>query len=242
MKIPVCVLTIVILHVFIVHGKKRIELIKKWGFGDNISPISDSISQKQTEKNIVITSSGRGNNTTTTGHNTNDDENQQQSGRQVEIDVDDEDLFSKTFVELYEIGVEAYLENNWRDCIVFLEAALHEYHIYRQTIINCRMECWFESQRTTPLMANVNVDNLQFYDNIVQRTLCLGKCHNRYLHKQYLPPFYLHKIYRERFQSMLPYEYLQLCYYKVRIFVLTDTDIDRENDLNLIELRDGSKL
>lgn len=129
-------------------------------------------------------------------------------------DNDDDSLFSRTFIELWEMGVQAYLENNWRDCSAFLEAAVHEFTNYRQAVINCRLECWFEQAHVAPLGTG-NMENLQFFDKLVQRAICLGKCHNRLLQKQYLPPFYLPQAYRERFMRQRPYEYLQLCYYKV---------------------------
>lgn len=127
---------------------------------------------------------------------------------------DDDELYSKTFIELYNIGVEAYLENNWRDCITFLETALHEFRVYRHGLINCRIQCLFEWERTTPFF-ETNLEQIQFFDLTTRRALCLGKCHNKLLRKQYLPPFYLQRTYRERFLSRKPYEYLQLCYYKV---------------------------
>lgn len=127
---------------------------------------------------------------------------------------DDDELYGRTFVELYDIGVEAYLENNWRDCITYLETAVHEFRVYRHALINCRVQCTFELERTEPYFDS-NIEQMQFYDLITRRALCLGKCHNKLLRKQYLPPFYLHRSYRERFINKKPYEYLQLCYYKV---------------------------
>lgn len=127
---------------------------------------------------------------------------------------DDDELYSKTFTELYDIGVEAYLENNWRDCITYLETALHEFRVYRHGLINCRIQCLFELERTSPFF-DTNIEQMQFFDLTTRRALCLGKCHNKLLRKQYLPPFYLQRSYRERFVNRRPYEYLQLCYYKV---------------------------
>lgn len=123
-------------------------------------------------------------------------------------------LYNKPFTNLYDIGVQAYLENNWNDCIVYLELAIHEFKVYRQGAINCRLQCQYQNDREEPFY-QVTTDGLQFFDLILKRTVCLNSCYKKVLKQQYLPPFFVSQYYFERFLSMRPYEYIQLCYYRV---------------------------
>uniref|UniRef100_A0A336MXH3 CSON006395 protein n=1 Tax=Culicoides sonorensis TaxID=179676 RepID=A0A336MXH3_CULSO len=123
-------------------------------------------------------------------------------------------LYSKPFTQLYDIGVQAYLENNWNECIVFLEIAVHEFKVYKQGIVNCRLQCKYENDREEPFYDTPTTGELQFFDLMLKRTVCLSKCYRTALKQQYLPPFYLSQYYFERFLNMRPYEYLQLCYYR----------------------------
>ncbi|XP_063703421.1 prolyl 3-hydroxylase 1-like [Culicoides brevitarsis] len=122
-------------------------------------------------------------------------------------------LYRMPFTELYDIGVGAYLENNWNDCIVYLEIAVHEFKVYRQAVVNCRLQCAYQSEREEPFY-DVKSDNLQFYDLMLKRTFCLNSCYKKVLKPQYLPPFFVSQYYFERFNNLRPYEYLQLCYYR----------------------------
>lgn len=129
-------------------------------------------------------------------------------------DSNENELFSKTFIILYEMGVQSYLENNWDDCITFLELAQHEFKVYQQGTVNCRLQCWFESERATPFF-ETKIEWLNFYDLILKRTVCLNTCKNKVLKEKYLPPFQLPYFYRQKFLNKNIYEYLQLCYYRV---------------------------
>lgn len=125
-----------------------------------------------------------------------------------------ESLYRKPFTQLYDIGVSAYLENNWNDCIVHLELAMHEFKVYRQGTVNCRLHCAYQNDLEEPFY-QVSTDGLQFFDLMLKRTVCLSNCYKKTLKSQYLPPFFVSQYYFERFLSMRPYEYLQLCYYRV---------------------------
>lgn len=125
-----------------------------------------------------------------------------------------ESLYDQPFTKLYDRGVQAYLENNWNDCIVYLEIAVHEFKVYRQGTINCRLQCQYQNEREEPFY-QVTTDGLQFFDLILKRTVCLNSCYKKALKQQYFAPFFVSQYYFERFLSMRPYEYLQLCYYRV---------------------------
>lgn len=183
----------------------------------------NTINMKDNDKLSVVKTIKAGDGDGDTSQNKNNNENKSKlawDARQNDEsspNVEDEpydSLYTKPFTELYDIGVQAYLENNWNDCIVYLELSMHEFKVYRQGIINCRLQCQYKNEREEPFY-EVATDGLQFYDLILKRTVCLNNCYKNVLKRQYLPPFFVTQYYFERFLNMRPYEYLQLCYYKV---------------------------
>ena len=46
-----------------------------------------------------------------------------------------------TFEEWYEIGKEAYLENNWEKCVENIEKSLETYHTHIKVILTCGHLC-----------------------------------------------------------------------------------------------------
>jgi leucine proline-enriched proteoglycan (leprecan) len=61
-------------------------------------------------------------------------------------------------------------------------------------------------------MGPKNIDDLQFFEKLIRKTLCLLKCgkHNPKDGLNGLPKSIL-----KEFEDLKPYEYLQLCYYQV---------------------------
>jgi hypothetical protein len=125
--------------------------------------------------------------------------------------VSSETGIQKTCDVLYHEGIEAYLEERWQDCIDNLEHALSGYRLLKQTDVNCRLKCHSEADGT-PLMGQINIEDLQFFEKLVRKTLCLLKCskHNPKGGLNGLP-----KDVEREFEDLKPYEYLQLCYYQV---------------------------
>jgi hypothetical protein len=113
---------------------------------------------------------------------------------------------------LYRDGIEAYLEEKWQDCIDNLEHALSGYRTLKQITVNCRIKCHAEADESRTLMGPRNIDDLQFFEKMVRKTLCLLKCsrHNPKGGLNGLP-----KDVEKEFEDLKPYEYLQLCYYQV---------------------------
>ncbi|XP_021914351.1 prolyl 3-hydroxylase 1-like isoform X2 [Zootermopsis nevadensis] len=112
---------------------------------------------------------------------------------------------------LYRDGVEAYLEERWQDCIDNFERALSVYRTLKQATVNCRIKCHEEGDESRTLIAQKNIDDLQFFEKTVRQTLCLLKCgrHNPKGGLNGLP-----KDVQKEFEVLKPYEYLQLCYYQ----------------------------
>ncbi|XP_053671715.1 cartilage-associated protein-like [Anopheles nili] len=123
-----------------------------------------------------------------------------------------------SFLEQYEQGVQAYLSNEWEDCVYFLERALEGYRTYYESVANCRIECEYAARDVKhrgDFLHGTNVDNLQHYELILRRTLCLSKCARKYAIYRYLPfseDFDGH--YMDIFQELKTYPYLYACYVK----------------------------
>jgi hypothetical protein len=119
----------------------------------------------------------------------------------------------KTCNALYRQGIEAYLEERWQDCIDNLERALSSYRLLKQKTVNCRLMCRAEVDESSALMSAKNIDDLQFFEKMIRKTLCLIKCnkHNPKDGMNGLPKSTI-----KEFEDLKPYEYLQLCYYQVR--------------------------
>ncbi|KFB35449.1 AGAP003898-PA-like protein [Anopheles sinensis] len=141
-----------------------------------------------------------------------------------EEDPGDRPHDGSSFIDQYEAGVQAYLGNEWEDCVYFLERALEGYRTYYESVANCRLECEYAARdvrnRGDFLHAS-NVDNLQHYELILRRTLCLSKCARKYAIYRYLPfseDFDGH--YMAIFQEQKAYPYLYACYTKTNQITL----------------------
>lgn len=120
----------------------------------------------------------------------------------------------KTFIDLYQDGVRSYLANDWDSCINDLENSLSGYRDYYQATASCRTECDYAGQRTEPLFPG-NVENLHVFEAMVRKTACMVKC-KRLLLPTLVDYFFMDKWSQDIFRTRKPYEYLQLCYFKVK--------------------------
>lgn len=121
---------------------------------------------------------------------------------------------SESCVQLFEHGVEAYLENRFEDCVTNFEKSLDKYHAYRKRLVNCRLKCKNEAEMSEPLY-HVDVENLAFYEKKVRQTLCLIKCEND--SPEITENYNVNNEIEKLFEEHKPYEYLHLCYYQVCI-------------------------
>lgn len=145
----------------------------------------------------------------------------------------------KTFLDLYHDGVSAYVAKDWPGCVHNLSLAISGYRDYYSATASCRIKCSGVARQVPPFFED-DVDDLQYYESVVRRTLCLVKC------KQLLLPslpdfFHMNQWSKEVFQTGKPYTYLQMCFYKVNlifkirkickfIFLLTFLQTDRMLD------------
>ncbi|CAH1103258.1 unnamed protein product [Psylliodes chrysocephalus] len=118
---------------------------------------------------------------------------------------------TETSVQLYEKGVEAYLENRWADCVVYFEKALGKYRKYRKKVQSCRLKCKNEAEFSEPLYP-VDNDNLLFFERAIRQTLCIMECEND--DPEILENYIVNMETGNLFEEQRPYEYLHICYFQ----------------------------
>jgi len=117
----------------------------------------------------------------------------------------------KNFQELYEEGREAYLENNYGECVKLFEAALRDYKHYTKVLVDCKSKCKESLKGGSQL--ELESPDMKHYHQMIQETLCNMKCKLRALPKSRSET--IRDDIRTFFEERKPYDFLQLCYYQV---------------------------
>ena len=124
------------------------------------------------------------------------------------VGTEEKEIDGKNFEELYAVGTRSYLDNDWNNCIKYLEKSLEKYKHYQKSLIRCKLKC-SDLGKTLKHSFEKDVEDLHFYEKMLKTTLCLLKsCDHLKLD--------IHKDVLKSFNERAPYEYLNLCYYKVR--------------------------
>ncbi|KRT79626.1 hypothetical protein AMK59_7679 [Oryctes borbonicus] len=114
---------------------------------------------------------------------------------------------------LYEKGVEAYLDNNYNNCVKYFEAAVEKYRIYIKTLQNCRIQCKENVSEDRPLYTD-NLEDLHFFEKTLKNTLCILKCRKE--HGNVFGLYNINKETEKLFEDRKPYEYLHICYFQTK--------------------------
>lgn len=122
---------------------------------------------------------------------------------------------NETCAILYEKGAEAYLENNFKDCVRYFEVAIEKYRLYTKTLQNCRIQCKEDVSEGRPLYSD-DIEDLHFFEKTIKNTLCIVKCRND--HSNVFGVYNINKETEELFENRKPYEYLHICYFQVNLF------------------------
>ncbi|XP_011151167.1 prolyl 3-hydroxylase 2 isoform X1 [Harpegnathos saltator] len=116
--------------------------------------------------------------------------------------------------EVFENAVQAYLEDDWRGCLMGFNEALYRYRRYKRMITICRQKCKTEAAGSSPIVAE-DIEDLHFYEKKVRETLCLMKCNQDY--REIAGAGALKRLPRKtekKFVEYAAYEYLHICYFK----------------------------
>lgn len=117
-----------------------------------------------------------------------------------------------TFLDHFNSGIDAYLQNDYDGCVHHFEGAIQGYHEYYDTVTRCRQQCEVERVSHRPRFPE-NPEHLHFFEGTIVKTICLRKCMSKNLVN--VPKYFMiDDWHRTQFESRAPYEYLQLCYYR----------------------------
>ena len=114
---------------------------------------------------------------------------------------------STTFEQFYELGMDAYRQEKWSKCSTFIQRAINDYHFFRNTIIDCRLNCRKDSTTTFSL------PKLRFFHEMIEDSNCLRRCKKKSfgMRPERPQPSALDK----KFEQRVPYNFLQFCLFKV---------------------------
>ncbi|XP_033752087.1 prolyl 3-hydroxylase 1-like [Pecten maximus] len=128
-----------------------------------------------------------------------------------------------TFDKLFSAGMLAYNQEDWQTCIRSMERAQDDFKFYKQTVLDCRINCRkkFRTFENGDLESSVKqTDNslsfLKFYDQIIFESDCIKRCRKSIFGER---PEKVPKNVLTNFENRLAYSYLQFCYYKIRRMV-----------------------
>ena len=125
---------------------------------------------------------------------------------------------SRSYDILYTKAVEAYLDENWEQCVTSMNEALEDYHFYIDAQVGCRLSC--QKPSSNKYITPQNLEDLMHWETMIKQTLCILKCKKKVLKGR---AEIISRSVSYDFESFKPYDYLQLCYFKVcNIFSLTD--------------------
>ncbi|XP_071546845.1 prolyl 3-hydroxylase 1-like isoform X2 [Panulirus ornatus] len=117
-----------------------------------------------------------------------------------------------TYDFLYREGVESYLEEDWEKCKKHFEGALEDWHWWKDNVAKCRRECSEETAEAAVLASKLSEDD-RFFERAVRNTLCVVKCKKNVFGSRM--DRIVEGVVNEDFEMRKPYDYLQLCYYKM---------------------------
>lgn len=115
------------------------------------------------------------------------------------------------YEELYKSGVHAYLENRWRDSVSLIERSIEDFIYFNTIVVRCRKKCQRNDFNILPNDTDSSSSLWRLQTVITERALCLMKCQKSYFPNRPKAS----KDTDEAFERKDPYNYLQLCYFKV---------------------------
>lgn len=121
-------------------------------------------------------------------------------------------FFALNLQQNYDDAVISYLDEQWSECIKRFENVVSLGKSYRTVVADCRMNCGTllsESFKDEP------ISDLPFYKNLLAKTACLMKCKHDDL--KYLDILRNYTKVLQNINSLKPYEYLHICYFKMNL-------------------------
>ena len=123
-----------------------------------------------------------------------------------------------TFDALYVAGKEAYEHEEWFVCANHMDRAIRGYNDFVESLTRCRRGC--REKHTAVGLASGESLELAFFDMTLKRANCIARCRREKVKGPSKDLFSTDDV-AAAFESLKPYDYLQICAYKVRKW-LTD--------------------
>jgi hypothetical protein len=123
-----------------------------------------------------------------------------------------------TFETLYNEGKDAYYEERWGQCVAYILKSLEDYRFYRRNLAHCRLSCkTISASMVNKKRRNLgdNMDMLFLYGS-VQNSDCMRRCRKKIFGKR---PEVTDQEILHAFETLEPYNFLQLCFFKVWITI-----------------------
>ena len=120
------------------------------------------------------------------------------------------EALGKTYDVLYADGINAYAQERWFECMSLMQQALKDFHFHQENLANCRLRCQNKPKSEADPRQHLE---LAFFESILLRSSCLRRCKQRFLGDRAERP--VSRDVNEAFTALLPYDYLQICAYKV---------------------------
>jgi len=118
--------------------------------------------------------------------------------------------------QLYESGINAYNQQNWFECSALMNRAITARRAYWDNVVECRSQC-AQLHPVYDIAVRNLVDPLYVY-RASQRSKCIEDCKQSKFGGQADVPF--NDELEQAFDSLEPYDYLQICAYKVKKYFL----------------------
>ena len=114
-----------------------------------------------------------------------------------------------TYDMLYESGIKSYTHERWSECVAYMQSALDDYKFYHDNLATCRINC----QNIPSIKAdNPQSVDIAFFKYALQNSDCIRRCKQRVFNGR---PESVGKKVIDDFAKLKPYNYLQICAYKV---------------------------
>ena len=117
---------------------------------------------------------------------------------------------SQSYDILYSQAVEAYLDEDWSVCVAKMNEAIEDWHFYQDAVVGCRLKCQRDSVGQP--VVSPQLEDMKLWERLIKQTLCILKCKKGLLKNR---AEIVAKNVVQDFDSFKPYDYLQLCYFKV---------------------------
>jgi len=119
-----------------------------------------------------------------------------------------------SYDQLYESGIIAYDQQHWFECSTLMNRAISARRAYWDNIVECRSQC--SALHPFHDIAPENILDPLYVYRASQRSKCIEDCKRSKFGGQLDMPFNVEL--EEAFDTLVPYDYLQLCAYKVKMY------------------------